>query len=71
MSKLILFMWRDKQIKFLTQDKFDENRIITVLKHDSNKLKSNSDKNALQDIIQDFENKKFSLLSSQEINYLM
>ena len=71
MSKLILFMWRDKQIKFLTQDKFDENRIITVLKHDYNKLKNNSDKNVLQDIIQDFENKKFSLLSSQEINYLM
>ena len=71
MSKFILSMWRDKQVKFLTQDKFDEIRIINVLKHDYDKLKNNSDRKILQAIIQDFENKKFSLLSSQETNYLM
>ena len=36
-------MWRDKQIKFLTENKFDITQIINVLKQDYSKLENNSD----------------------------
>ena len=63
-------MWRDKQIKFLTENKFDIAQIINVLKQDYSKLENNSDRKILQTIIQDFERENFSLLSTQETQYL-
>ena len=63
-------MWRDKQIKFLTESKFDPAQIINVLKQDYSKLENNSDRKILQTIIQNFERKNFSLLSTQETQYL-
>jgi radical SAM protein with 4Fe4S-binding SPASM domain len=65
------FVWRDKQIKFLTQNKFDEAQIINVLKQDYSKLENHSERKILQAIIHDFETKKFSLLRTQEIQYLL
>jgi len=52
-------MWRDKQIKFLTESKFDPAQIINVLKQDYSKLENNSDRKILQTIIQNFEGKIF------------
>ena len=37
-------MWRDKQIKFLTESKFSESKIINVLKEDYSNFKNNSEK---------------------------
>ena len=64
-------MWRDKQIKFLSESKFSESKIINVLKEDYSNFKNNSEKKILQQIIDDFEKNNFSLLSSLEINYLI
>ena len=37
-------MWRDKQIKFLSESKFSESKIINVLKEDYSNFKNNSEK---------------------------
>ena len=63
-------MWRDKQIKFLTESEFSEFELINVLKEDCLNFENNSEKKILQQIISDFEKKDFSLLSTLEINYL-
>ena len=63
-------MWRDKQIKFLTESEFSESELINVLKEDCSNFENNSEKKILQQIIDDFEKKDFSLLSTLEINYL-
>ena len=63
-------MWRDKQIKFLTESEFSESELINVLKEDCSNFENNSEKKILQQIIDDFEKKDFSLLSTLEISYL-
>ena len=37
-------MWRDKQIKFLTESKFSEFELINVLKEDCFNFENNSEK---------------------------
>ena len=54
-------MWRDKQIKFLTESEFSESELINVLKEDCSNFENNSEKKILQQIIDDFEKKDFSL----------
>lgn len=64
-------MWRDKQIKFLTESKFSESDIIDILEKDFSKMHNKAEKEILAKIINDFKENNFSLLSSQEINYLV
>ena len=52
-------MWRDKQIKFLTESEFSESEFINVLKEDCSNFENNSEKKILQQIIDDFEKKRF------------
>ena len=35
-------MWRDKQIKFLTESEFSESELINVLKEDCSNFENNS-----------------------------
>lgn len=63
-------MWRDKQIKFLTESKFSESEISEFLKESRPNIRNEADKEILDKIISDFSNNDFSLLSSQEVNYL-
>ena len=43
-------MWRDKQIKFLTESEFSESEFINVLKEDCSNFENNSEKKILQQI---------------------
>ena len=63
-------MWRDKQIKFLTESKFSESEIINTLEEGFSKIHNKLDKEILGRIINDFKANDFSLLSSLEVTYL-
>ena len=63
-------MWRDKQIKFLTESKFSESEIINILEEDFSKIHNKLDEEILGRIINDFKANDFSLLSSLEVTYL-
>jgi len=63
-------MWRDKQIKFLTQSKFNESEITEFLKEQRNGIENKENREILEKIIYDFSKNDFSLLCSHEINYL-
>ena len=64
-------MWRDKQIKFLTESECSELGIINILEEYNLKIKDVKEKQILNQIINDFRENNFSLLTSQEMNYLL
>ena len=64
-------MWRDKQIKFLTESECSELGIINILEEYNLKIKGVKEKEILNQIINDFRENNFSLLTSQEMNYLL
>jgi len=63
-------MWKNKHITFLTENHIDKDRIITILERHAPNLKSDKDKKIQEGIIKDFKNNDFSLLNTQEIQYL-
>ena len=63
-------MWKKRHISFLTQTDIDPARLISVLKQGYSYFISDNDKKILETILKDFENKNFSLLNTQEIQYL-
>jgi len=64
-------MWKKKHITFLTQNHIDKDRIITVLEQYTSNSKDDQDKKILTGILKNFKNNDFSLLNTQEIQYLM
>ena len=64
-------MWRDKQINFLTESECSELGIINILEEYNLKIKDVKEKQILNQIINDFRENNFSLLTSQEMNYLL
>ena len=63
-------MWRDKQIKFLTESEFSEFELINVLKEDCLNFENNSEKKILQQIISDFEKKEKEIVDNYIKNNL-
>jgi radical SAM protein with 4Fe4S-binding SPASM domain len=63
-------MWKNKHITFLTENNIDKNRIISILEQHTPNLKSDKDRKIQEGIIKDFKNNDFSLLNTQEIQYL-
>ena len=63
-------MWKKRHVSFLTQTDIDLARLISVLKQSYSYFTSDNDKKILETILKDFENKNFSLLNTQEIQYL-
>ena len=63
-------MWKKRHISFLTQTDIDPARLISTLKQSYSYFTSDNDKKILETILKDFENKNFSLLNTQEIQYL-
>ena len=63
-------MWKKRHITFLTQTDIDPTKLISVLKQSYSYFTSDNDKKILDTILKDFENKNFSLLNTQEIQYL-
>ena len=63
-------MWKKRHISFLTQTDIDPVRLISVLKQSYSHFTNDNDKKILEIILKDFENKNFSLLNTQEIQYL-
>lgn len=63
-------MWKQNHIKFLTESNFDKKIILDAIqKFDTNKLNEN-DKIIFQKILKNFLNDDFSLLDTQEIQFL-
>jgi len=60
---------RTERITFLTENKMDINKIISVLEKSVIEIKDH-EKQVLKQIIDDFKNEKYSLLTSQEIQFL-
>ena len=63
-------MWRDKQIKFLTENKFDITQIINVLKQDYSKLENNSDRKGKFFFIEHTRNSIFNEKPSNKMDVL-
>ena len=55
--------------KFLTDTKFNANQLISKIKNSSENL-NDEEKKILEEIISDFKNNDFSLLTPQEINWM-
>ena len=55
---------------FLTQTDVDPNTIISVLRQGHSHFTNESDKKILETILKNFESEDFSLLTTQEIQYL-
>ena len=58
-----------RKVEFLTNKEIDKQELIDVLKNSLNTI-SNTEKKILSNIIHDFQNDDFSLLSNQEIEFL-
>ena len=63
-------MWKNKHVTFLTENHIDKDRIITILEQHTPNLKNDKDKKIQEDILKDFKNNDFSLLNTQEVQYL-
>lgn len=63
-------MWRKKHIKFLTGLDFDKELLINTLKNYDEKNLESEDKSILKNILMNFERDDFSLLTTQEIQFL-
>jgi len=63
-------MWRKKHIKFLTGLDFDKELLINTLKNYDEKNLESEDKSILKNILMNFERGDFSLLTTQEIQFL-
>jgi|TARA_Y100000310_G_scaffold124755_1_gene123546 radical SAM protein with 4Fe4S-binding SPASM domain len=63
-------MWKKKHVTFLTQNHIDKDKIITVLEKFAPSSKNDSEKKIIMDILKNFKNNDFSLLNTQEIQYL-
>ena len=55
--------------KFLTDTEFNANQLILKIKNSSENL-NDEEKKILEEIISDFKNNDFSLLTPQEINWM-
>jgi len=60
----------DKRLTFLTEKDIDKNNLIQILKNNLEKIPKKDDKIILQKILTDFSAGNFSLLTTQEIQYL-
>jgi len=63
-------MWKKKHVTFLTQNHIDKEKIITILEEFAPSSKNDSEKKIIMDILKNFKNNDFSLLNTQEIQYL-
>jgi|TARA_B110000438_G_C15800256_1_gene644799 organic radical activating enzyme len=60
----------NKETKFLTQEHLDKPKLLKVLKDKYKFIEDSDDKKILKNIINNFDNKDFSLLFPQEIKFL-
>jgi len=60
----------NKKIIFLTEKKIDTKILFAEFKKNSDKITKTEDKKIYQNILKDFENNDFRLLTSQEIQFL-
>ena len=63
-------MWKKKHVTFLTQNQIDKDKIISILEKFAPNSKNDSEKKIIMDILKNFKNNDFSLLNTQEIQYL-
>ena len=63
-------MWKKKHITFLTQTDIDPAKLISTLNQSYTSFTNDNDKKILKSILKDFEEKNFSLLNTQEMQYL-
>ena len=62
--------WKDKHITFLTKKNFDVEKIVNILKNDYKKFEKDNDIKILNFILENFNKGDFSLLNTQELEYL-
>ena len=62
--------WKDKHITFLTKKNFNVEEIIGILKNNYKKIEKEEDIKILDFILENFTKKDFSLLNTQELEYL-
>ena len=63
-------MWKKGHITFLTHTDIEPVKLISILRQSQSNLTSKNDKKILESILNDFENKNFSFLTTQEKQYL-
>jgi len=61
--------WKKKHMTFLTENNIDHHKIIDILKKNYDTI-DEKDKKIIDVILEDFQNNDFSLLNTQEIQYL-
>jgi len=62
--------WKKRHMTFLTKTNINTEKIIDVLKNSYNSEIKREDKKIFNDILHDFQKNDFSLLNTQEIQYL-